>query len=259
MTRKKRHGNQHRNMIRALISTGQYLTCQQSWQWERWAPWLVDSPQATQQRRAPRESARLRSPGRARPEQGMSLKCRVQDYHVLPPRMHVWRGPCDRTRTSAPSWGIARAASPVYKDMSQSFTFDCDDMLNAFLMIFVPPPTSFPLALSTFILVWRTYLYCIQHIEKRWSMPGPSSSTFKQIVWNDFSPFLIFSKCVERGWSVSPFRCPSSAHRVDQEQPGTPYIGQLIFGFTEIMVKIWTCVSLLYTWAITALTACWAS
>ena len=54
--------------------------------------------------------------------------------------------------------------------------------------------TSFPFALSTFILVYtqnflvqrqskyittcNTYRYCMQHMLKRWSIQGPSNSTF---------------------------------------------------------------------------------
>ena len=68
-------------MICALTPTWWYLTYQQSWQWGRWAPWLVDFPQATRRRRAPRESAQLRSPGRATPEKGLSLKSRVKMFY----------------------------------------------------------------------------------------------------------------------------------------------------------------------------------
>ena len=150
-------------MICALTPTWWYLTYQQSWQWGRWAPWLVDFPQATRRRRAPRESAQLRSPGRATPEKGLSLKSRV--------KMFYRRGcPFDEVP-------VAVQGHQHHREVLQEPHHLIVTPYRKAFSTFDPPHTSFPLALSTFILVWRTYLYCMQHIEKRWSMAGPRSST----------------------------------------------------------------------------------
>ena len=150
-------------MICALTPTWWHLTYQQSWQWGRWAPWLVDFPQATRRRRAPRESAQLRSPGRATPEKGLSLKSRV--------KMFYRRGcPFDEVPVAVQGHQHHREV------LQEPHHLIVTPYRRAFSTI-DPPHTSFPLALSTFILVWRTYLYCMQHIEKRWSMAGPRSST----------------------------------------------------------------------------------
>ena len=54
--------------LTTMPTTDTIITCQQSWRWGHWVPWLVDFPLAVLPPQAPTGSAQSHSPDRAKPK-----------------------------------------------------------------------------------------------------------------------------------------------------------------------------------------------